>query len=118
MRSHHETYPFAVPEAFLVLAADAISSKRPGARSEVTEAYLQRVEALEKLAYSYGEVEKAYAISGGRELWVFVKPEAISDLEIFKLAKELAQKIEESIRFPGEIKVVVIRENKAIEYAK
>lgn len=118
MRSHHETYPFAVPEAFLVLAADAISSKRPGARSEVTEAYLQRVEALERLAYSYGEVEKAYAISGGRELWVFVKPEAISDLEIFKLAKELAQKIEESIRFPGEIKVVVIRENKAIEYAK
>ena len=118
MRSHHETYPFAIPEAYLVLAADAISSKRPGARSEVTEAYLQRVEALEKIAHSFNEVEKAYAISGGRELWVFVKPEAISDLEMVKLAKEIAQKIEENVRFPGEIKVVVIRENRAIEYAR
>jgi len=118
MRSHHETYPFAIPEAYLVLAADAISSKRPGARSEVTEAYLQRVEALEKLAYSYNSVEKAYAISGGRELWVFVKPDLVSDLEMFKLAKDLAQKIEENIRFPGEIKIVVIRENRAIEYAR
>ncbi len=118
MRSHHETYPFAIPEAYIVLAADAISSKRPGARSEAMEAYLQRVESLEKLAYSFNVVEKAYVISGGRELWVFVRPEQISDLEIFKLAQELAQKIEETIRFPGEIKVVVIRENRAIEYAK
>jgi len=118
MRSHHETYPFAVPEAYIVLAADAISSQRPGARSEATEAYLQRVENLEKIAYSFRGVEKAYVISGGKELWVFVRPEEISDLEIYKLAKEIAQKIEETINFPGEIKVVVIRENKAFEYAR
>ncbi len=118
MRSHHETYPFAIPEAYVVLAADAISSQRPGARSEATEAYLQRVENLEKIAYSFSGVEKAYVISGGKELWVFVKPEEISDLEIYKLAKEIAQKIEETINFPGEIKVVVIRENRAFEYAR
>ncbi len=118
MRSHHETYPFAVPEAYVVLAADAISSQRPGARSEALEAYLQRVENLEKIAYSFKGVEKVYAISGGRELWVFVRPEEISDLEIYKLAKEIAKKIEETINFPGEIKVVVIRENRAFEYAR
>jgi ribonuclease Y len=79
---------------------------------------LQRVENLEKIAYSFSGVEKAYVISGGKELWVFVRPEEISDLEIYKLAKEIAQKIEETINFPGEIKVVVIRENRAFEYAR
>jgi ribonuclease Y len=118
MRSHHETYPFALPEAYVVLAADAISSKRLGARSETLEAYLQRLENLEKIANSFQGVEKAYSISGGREVWVFVKPEEINDLEMFKLAKKIAEKIEQSIRYPGEIKVVVIRENKAIEYAR
>jgi ribonuclease Y len=118
MRSHHETYPFALPEAYVVLAADAISSKRLGARSETLEAYLQRLENLEKIANSFQGVEKAYSISGGREVWVFVKPEEINDLEMFKLAKKIAEKIEQSIRYPGEIKVVVIRENRAIEYAR
>jgi len=118
MRSHHETYPFAIPEAYVVLAADAISSKRLGARSETLENYLQRLENLEKIALGFEGVDKAYSISGGREIWVFVKPEEINDLEMIKLAKNIAQKIEESLRYPGEIKVVVIRENRAVEYAK
>jgi len=118
MRSHHETYPFAIPEAYIVLAADIISSKRLGARSETLEAYLQRLENLEKIANSFKGVEKAYSISGGREVWIFVKPEEITDLEMFKLAKKIAEKIEQTLRYPGEIKVVVIRENRAIEYAK
>lgn len=118
MRSHHETYPFAIPEAYVVLAADAISSKRLGARSETLENYLQRLENLEKIALGFEGVDKSYSISGGREIWVFVKPEEINDLEMIKLAKNIAQKIEESLRYPGEIKVVVIRENRAVEYAK
>lgn len=118
MRSHHETYPFAIPEAYVVLAADAISSKRPGARSETTEIYLKRVEDLEKIAKTFNGVEKAYALSGGKELWVFVKPEEISDLEMYKTAQNIAKKIEEELKYPGEIKVIVIRESKAIEYAR
>ncbi|GIW66309.1 MAG: ribonuclease Y [Candidatus Parcubacteria bacterium] len=118
MRSHHETYPFAIPEAYVILAADAISSKRLGARSETLEAYLQRLENLEKIALSFEGVDKAYSISGGREVWVFVKPSEITDLQMLKLAKNIAKKIEENIRYPGEIKVVVIRENRAIEYAR
>ncbi|MCS7183885.1 MAG: ribonuclease Y [Patescibacteria group bacterium] len=118
MKSHHETYPFAIPEAYIVLAADAISSKRLGARSETLEAYLQRLENLEKIALSFAGVDKAYSISGGREIWVFVKPEEISDLEMIKMAQNIAKKIEQTLRYPGEIKVVVVRENRAVEYAK
>ncbi|MGC8981632.1 MAG: ribonuclease Y [Minisyncoccia bacterium] len=118
MKSHHETYPFEIPEAYVVLAADAISSKRLGARSETAELYLKRVEELEKIAKSFGGIEKAYAISGGKELWVFVRPEEVSDLEMYKMAQNIAKKIEDSLRYPGEIKVVVIRESKAVEYAR
>jgi ribonuclease Y len=118
MKSHHETYPFEVPEAYVVLAADAISSKRLGARSETAEMYLKRVEELEKIAKSFSGVEKAYAISGGKELWVFVRPEEISDLDMYKMAKNIAKKIEDSLRYPGEIRVIVIRESKAVEYAR
>lgn len=118
MRSHHETYPFAIPEAYIVLAADIISSKRLGARSETLEAYLQRLENLEKIALSFEGVDKAYSISGGREIWVFVRSEEINDLGMVKLAQNIAKKIEESLKYPGEIKVVVIRENRAIEYAR
>ncbi|GIW65098.1 MAG: ribonuclease Y [Candidatus Parcubacteria bacterium] len=118
MRSHHETYPFANSYAFLVLAADAISAHRLGARRETTEIYLQRLHDLEKIANSFEEVEKSYAFAGGRELRAFVKANLVSDLEIYKLAKDIASKIEKELRYPGEIKVVVIKENRAIEYAK
>ncbi len=118
MRSHHETYPFAIPEAYIVLTADIISAHRVGARRETTEIYLQRLHDLEKLASSFEGVDKSFAISGGREVRVFVSAEKVSDLEILKLAKEIAQKIEKELKYPGEIKVVVIRENRAIEYAR
>jgi len=118
MRSHHETYPFAIPEAYVVLAADIISGGRPGARRETIEIYLQRLQELEKIAYSFEGVEKAFAIHGGRELRVFVLADKVSDLEMFNLAKEIASKIEKELTYPGEIKVVVIRENRAIEYAR
>jgi ribonuclease Y len=118
MRSHHETYPFANTYAYLVLAADAISAHRLGARRETTEIYLQRLQDLEKIANSFQEVEKSYAFAGGREIRAFVKANLVSDLEIHKLAKEIAGKIEKELRYPGEIKVVVIKENRAVEYAK
>lgn len=118
MRSHHETYPFGNPYAYIVLAADIFSAGRPGARRETTEIYLQRVNDLEKIANSFEGVEKSFAISGGRELRVFVSTEKIKDIEIYKLAKDIAQKIEKDLRYPGEIKVVVIRENRAVEYAR
>jgi len=118
MRSHHETYPFANPYAYLVLAADILSGARPGARRETIEIYIQRLQDLEKIAYSFQGVEKCFATSGGRELRIFVKSDLVSDLEIYNLAKEIAKKIEKDIKFPGEIKVVVIRENKAVEYAR
>jgi ribonuclease Y len=118
MRSHHETYPFANPYAFIVLTADILSASRPGARRETIEIYLQRLQDLEKIAYSFNGVEKCFATSGGRELRVFVKSDLVSDLEIYNLAKEIAKKIEKEIKFPGEIKVVVIRENRAVEYAR
>lgn len=118
MRSHHETYPFANVYAYLVLAADAISAHRLGARRETTEIYLQRLQDLERIANSFFEVEKSYAFAGGKEVRAFVKTNLASDLDIYKLAKEIALKIEKELRYPGEIKVVVIRENRAIEYAK
>lgn len=118
MRSHHETYPFATPEAYIVLAADVLSASRPGARSESIEHYLKRLADLERLAFGFGGIEKAYAISGGRELRVFVVPQDIDDVGMAKLARDVASKIENELRYPGEIKVVVIRENRAVEYAR
>ena len=118
MRSHHENYPIAIPEAYLVNAADAISASRPGARRESLESYLKRLTDLEKIAKEFKGVEKSFAISAGRELRVFVMPQEISDLEMMDLARNIALKIEEELKYAGEIKVVVIRENRAIEYAK
>lgn len=118
MRSHHESYPFAVPEAFVILAADALSAKRLGARGETGELYIKRLEELEKIATGFEGVEKAYAISGGREIRIFVKSEVIDDWEMLKISQNIARKIEKDLRYPGEIKVVVIREKRAVEYAK
>lgn len=118
MRSHHETYPFATPHAYIILAADILSSARPGARRETVEIYFQRLQQLEKIGSSFEGVEKCFATSGGKELRVFVKSDLVGDLEIYKLAKEIAERIEKEVKFPGEIKVVVIRENRAVEYAR
>ena len=118
MKSHHEEYPYTSIEAQIVQAADQISGARPGARKDTLENYLKRLQDLEDIALSFEGVEKAYAIQAGRELRVFVKPEEIDDYQAKKLAKEIARRIQEEINYPGEIKVVVIREQRAIEYSK
>ncbi len=117
MKSHHEDYPFESIEAAIVQAAEAISAARPGARKENLENYLKRLEELEKIATGFEGVEKAYAIQAGREIRVFVNPEQIDDLGAYKLAKDIAQEIEKELKYPGEIKINVIRETRAIEYA-
>lgn len=118
MQSHHGNYPPETFEAVIVNAADAISASRPGARKDSLEAYLKRLANLEEIATSFEGVEKAYAISGGRELRVFVFPDKIDDLSAFKLAKNIANRIESELKYPGEIKVTVIRETRVIEIAR
>jgi len=118
MRSHHGDYPTETLEAAIVNAADAISASRPGARRESLENYLKRLANLEKIATDFEGVEKAYAIFAGREVRIFVFPDKIDDYGAMKLAREIAQKIEAELNYPGEIKVTVIRETRAIEYAR
>ena len=118
MKSHHEEYPYQSLEAILVQVADQISGARPGARKDTLENYLKRLEELEAIAASFPGVEKTYAIQAGREIRVFVKPEEIDDLTAKKLAREIANKIQEELKYPGEIKVNVIRESRVVEYAK
>ncbi|MEK7510556.1 MAG: ribonuclease Y [Patescibacteria group bacterium] len=118
MKSHHEDYPYESIEAILVQAADAISASRPGARKDTLENYLKRIGELENLATSFAGIEKAYAIQAGREIRVFVKPQELSDLDSQKLAKDIANRIEEELRYPGEIKVTLVRENRFVEYAR
>jgi len=118
MKSHHEEYPYETPEAVIVQTADQISGARPGARKDTLENYLKRLEDLEDIAVSFTGVEKAFAIQGGRELRVFVKPKDVDDLTAHKLARDIAKKIQEELKYPGEIKVNVIREMRVIEYAK
>tara|TARA_Y100000310_G_scaffold344529_1_gene457774 strand:- start:7136 stop:8668 length:1533 start_codon:yes stop_codon:yes gene_type:complete len=118
MKSHHEQYPYESIEAVLVQAADAISAARPGARKDSLENYLKRITELENVTNSFEGVEKSYAIQAGREIRVFVKPEEISDLNAQKMAKDIANRIEEELRYPGEIKVTLVRENRFIEYAR
>ena len=104
--------------ACLVQAADAISAARPGARRENLENYIKRLEQLESIASSFPGVEKSYAIQAGREVRVMVKPEEVSEDRMVILARDLAKKIEEEMEYPGQIKVNVLRETKAVEYAK
>ncbi len=118
MQSHHEEYPFETLESVIVQVADALSGGRPGARRGTFETYIKRLEDLEKIATSFEGVEKCYAISAGREIRVFVKPEIIDDFKALELAKNIAIKIENELKYPGEIKVNVIRETRSIEYAK
>ena len=118
VKPHHEDYPFETPESFIIAAADAISASRPGARKDTLEKYLKRLEELETTANSFAGVEKTYAIQAGREIRVFVKPEEIDDLGALKLAREIADKIEQDLKYPGEIKVNVLRETRSVEYAR
>lgn len=118
MEAHHEEYPFSSPESYVVAAADALSASRPGARRDTLENYLKRLGELEKVALTFEGVKSAYAISAGRELRIFVTPEKIDDFKAFQLAKEIAGKIESELKYPGEIKVNVIREVRAVEYAR
>lgn len=118
MESHHEDYPFATPEAYIVTAADAISGARPGARRDTVENYIKRLEALEKIATDFEGVEKAYALQAGREIRIFVVPDKISDEAAIKLAFDVAKRIESELKYPGEIKVNVIRETRAVEFAR
>jgi ribonucrease Y len=118
MKSHHEDYPFESPESMIISAADAISASRPGARKDTLENYLKRLEELEAVANSFPEVEKTYAIQAGREIRVFVKPDAIDDLGAIKLTRSIADKIEKELKYPGEIKVNVIRELRVTEFAR
>ncbi|PIS42687.1 MAG: ribonuclease Y [Candidatus Kerfeldbacteria bacterium CG08_land_8_20_14_0_20_40_16] len=115
--AHHEDNPTTL-EGIIVKVADAISGARPGARKDSYEQYIQRLDELEQLANSFEGVEKSYAIQAGREIRVFVKPEQIDDLKAHKLARDVADKIQGELKYPGEIKVNVIRETRVIEYAK
>ncbi|OGI25139.1 MAG: ribonuclease Y [Candidatus Moranbacteria bacterium RBG_13_45_13] len=118
MKSHHEDFPFESNESMIIAAADALSASRPGARKDTLEDYLKRLADLENVAQSFPGVEKSYAIQAGREIRVFVKPEEIDDLGSLKLAREIADKIEQELKYPGEIKVSVLRETRAVETAR
>jgi ribonuclease Y len=118
IRAHHNEEPVIYPEVALVCAADALSAARPGARRESLETYLKRLEKLESIVKSFKGVANAYAVQAGREVRIIVNPEEISDEEAYTLSKEIARKIEEEMEYPGQIKVVVIRETRHVEYAK
>jgi len=117
IETHHDDHP-ATLISVIVKVADAISSARPGARRDSYENYVQRLEELEKIAQSFEGIEKVYAIQAGREVRVFVQPEKINDLEAHELARDIAKKIEGELKYPGEIKVNVIRETRAMEFAR
>nr|WP_040683905.1 ribonuclease Y [Thermobrachium celere] len=116
--AHHGDIEPQTIEAILVQAADAISAARPGARRETLEAYIKRLEKLEEIADSFDGVEKSYAIQAGREIRIMVKPEQISDADAIQMARDIVKRIESELEYPGQIKVNVIREVRAIEYAK
>lgn len=116
--SHHHEVEQQSVEAVIVEAADAISGARPGARRESLEQYLKRVRALEDVANSYDGVKKSYALQAGREVRIFVKPERVDDLAASRLARDISKNIEETMQYPGKIKVTVIRETRAVDYAK
>lgn len=118
MQAHHEEYPYETTESVLVQVADAISGGRPGARRDTVDRYIQRLSDLEALAMSFTGIERVYALQAGREIRVFVSPTLINDLEARNLARNIALRVEQELRFPGEIKIHVIRESRMIEFAR
>ncbi len=118
MQSHHEEYPYETPESVIVQAADAISGGRPGARRDTVERYLERLGDLERIASSFEGVEKVYAIQAGREIRVFVNPGKVSDIAMHKMARDIVERIQDELKYPGEIKVNMIRENRVVEFAR
>jgi len=118
IEAHHDDIEPKTVEAVIVKAADAISSSRPGARRETLEAYVKRLQELENIANAFPGVEKSYAIAAGREVRIIVKPEEIDDLGAAKLAHNISKKVEKEVQYPGQIKVNVIRETRAVDFAK
>lgn len=118
MRSHHNEYPHESVEAVIVQTCDMISGARPGARRDTLENYVKRLKELEAVANAFRGVVKSYALQAGREIRVFVHPEQLNDLQAKKIAREMAVQIERDLRYPGEIKITVIRENRVVEYAR
>jgi ribonuclease Y len=118
IESHHDEVEAQTVEAVIVQVADAISGARPGARQETLEHYIKRLQALEEVAKSFPGVDKAFAIQAGREVRVIVKPEAVDDVEAMRLARDISKMVEESLEYPGQIKVTVVRETRATEYAR
>jgi ribonuclease Y len=116
--AHHDEQPHSSVHSLLVSAADAISASRPGARSESMTTYLKRLEDLERVGTGFPGVEKCYAVQAGREVRVFVNPESVSDEEAFALARSIARKVEDELLYPGQIRVIVLRETRCIEFAK
>jgi ribonuclease Y len=118
IEAHHEEVEPRTVEAVIVMMADAISGGRPGARRESLEAYIKRLETLENIARSHKGVESAFAIQAGREVRIIVRPDMIDDLEAMRIARDVSQQIEETMEYPGQIKVTVVRETRATEYAR
>ena len=116
--SHHHEIEQESVEAVIVESADAISGARPGARREDLEQYIKRLRALEDIANSFKGVSQSYAIQAGREVRIMVRPEDVDDLAATRLARDIAKKVEETMQYPGQIKVTVIRETRAVDYAK
>jgi ribonuclease Y len=116
--SHHHEVPQECIEAIIVEAADAISGARPGARRESLDAYIKRVRTLEEIANTFEGVQQSYALQAGREVRIMVRPEDVDDLAAIHLARDISRKIEETMQYPGQIKVTIIRETRAVDYAK
>ncbi|MCA9449077.1 MAG: HD domain-containing protein, partial [Candidatus Omnitrophica bacterium] len=118
VEAHHNDVEPTTTEAVLIQIADAVSAARPGARRETLETYLKRLESLEQIANSFKGVEKTFAISAGRELRIVVEPMEIDDIGAAKLARDVSQRIEDEVQYPGQIKVTVVRETRTSEYAR
>jgi ribonuclease Y len=117
IQEHHDDV-MSSPESFVVSAADAISAARPGSRKDTVENYIKRLEALEEVGRAFDGVEKCYAIQAGREVRIMVQPETIDDVAASKMARDIVKKIEDTLVYPGQIKVTVIRESRTVEYAR
>jgi ribonuclease Y len=118
IKAHHDEEPHRYAETFLVTAADAISGARPGARREMFETYVKRLERLEEIATSFTGVERCFAIQAGREIRVMVNPENVNDTGMTEMSEQIARRLEEELQYPGQIKVVVIRETRAVDFAR